>query len=93
MRTNQWLITLVLLGSFSVFSVQAADQTPTPTVADSKLEKIADTPATGKGEMKDCPMHKGKKECDHKKGEPCPYHKDKKHHGKAHEKCDHEHRS
>jgi hypothetical protein len=93
MRTNQWFYTLILLSSFSTFSVYAADQAPAPKVADTRLEKIADTPATSTGEMKDCPMHQGKKECDHKKGEPCPYHKDKTHHGKSHEKCEHEHRS
>lgn len=94
MRTNPWFITLILLSTIAAFPVSAAEQTPAPKVADdTKLEKIADTPAPAKREMKDCPMHQGNKECDHKKGEPCPHHKDKKHHGKAHDKCEHEHHS
>jgi len=93
MNTTQWFNALLLLSSFAAFSVYAADQSPAPKIADTKLEKIADKPAISKGEMKDCPMHQGKKECNHKNGEPCPHHKDKMHHGKSHEKCEHEHRS
>ena len=93
MRTTHWTFVLLVLASTFSLSGVAADQVTSTQQADTKLEKIAETPDATKKEMKDCPMHQGKKECDHKKGEPCPMHKDKAHHGKSHEKCDHEHHS
>ncbi len=91
MRANRLANTLILLSSFAAFSVYAADQAPAPKAADTRLETIGETPASSKGEMKDCPMHQGKMKCDHQKGEPCPLHKDEKQHGKSHEKCEHMH--
>jgi len=91
MRTNQWLISIVLFSSLAAFSVYAADQAPAANTADTKLEKIGDTPSTTKDKTSDGPMHHGEKKCDHKQGDSCPHHKDKNHHGKMHEKCDHDH--
>ncbi|MFA6903420.1 MAG: hypothetical protein WC236_10085 [Gallionellaceae bacterium] len=90
MRLNQWLISLffaLTLGTAMAADATAANET-------GKLETINGTPATLEQKMKDCPMHQGKKECQHKKnGEPCPYHNEEKHHGKAHDKCDHKRES
>jgi len=95
MRASQLVVSVFLATSLFAASAMAADAAPSTGQAKSsdKLEKISDAPAASKTDIKDCPMHHGKKECDHKKGEPCPYHQDKKHHGKSHDKCDHEHRS
>jgi len=92
MRPGQWIISLFLATSLCAASAMAADAAPASNLSGNKLEKIDAAPAA-QHNMKDCPMHQGKKECDHKKGEPCPYHQDAKHHGKSHEKCEHEHRS
>ena len=89
MRSTQWLISLFF--ALSLGNAMAADTTAANETG--KLETINGTPATLEQKMKDCPMHQGKKECQHKNGEHCPYHKDEKHHGKAHDKCDHKHRS
>lgn len=86
------LLTSLLVASFIFTGSAMATDAAQPAAAGNKLEKIDTAPATGHN-MKDCPMHQGKKECDHKKGEPCPYHQDAQHHGKSHEKCEHEHRS
>ena len=92
MRKTHWLISLLLAGILCISSVMAADEAPqTPANDTGKLEPIKAAPT--EEQHKDCPMHHGKKECEHKKcdhkkdGKPCPYH-DEKHHGKSHEKCD-----
>ncbi len=87
MRTTQWIISIFLAVSVCAASAMAADAIPAIGDTPNKLEKIDSAPAAEHG-MKDCPMHQGKKDYEHKKGEPCPYHHDKKHQGKTHEKCD-----
>lgn len=91
MRITQWVISLFLATSLCAASAMAADAAPATEQAQAvkKLEEINRAPAAGR-DTKDCPMHQGKEECDHKKGEPCPYHQGEKHHGMSHEKCDHE---
>lgn len=93
MRTKYLFKTLILLSTFTALGVYADEQSTTAKVADTKLEKIANTTPASKSEMKDCPMHQGKHADTHKQGDQCPHYKDKKHHGKAHEKCEHEQRS
>jgi len=90
MRATQWIISISLAASLCAASAMAADATPIIREAPKKLGEIDGAPAA-EHNMKNCPMHQGKKDYDHKKGESCPYHQDKKHHGKAHEKCDYKH--
>lgn len=86
MRPTLWPALLLLTISLATAPAIAAETEPNGT----KLETISPAPAASKNE--DCPMHKNQKEkCEHKNGEPCPYHNDKKHHGKSHDKCDHKH--
>ncbi len=87
MRATHWIVSIFLATSLCAASAIAAEVTPANGETPSKLEKINGAPAS-EHEMKDCPMHQGKKEYQHKKGEPCPYHQDKNHNGKAHDKCD-----
>ena len=91
MRTTQWLISLFLASSLFATTAVAADTTPAKDTG--KLETMHDTPAVIEHNMKDCPMHQGRKACSHKQVEPCPYHKDEKHHGGSHHKGDHKHLS
>jgi len=93
MRKTHCIISLFLASVLGMSQVWAADAAPQAPANDtSKLEQINAAPTDEP--HKDCPMHQGKKECDHKKcdhkkdGKPCPYHQDGKHHGKSHEKCD-----
>lgn len=103
MRTTQWMISFFLAGSLCTTSAMAAD-TPAsvqkaPVTETSKLDKINAEPAATAHDEKDCPMdhgkknsqHQAQKECNHKKGEPCPYHQDAKQHGKMQDKCEHKH--
>ncbi len=87
MHATQWIISIILATSLCAASAMAADATPTISDAPKKLEKIDGAPAA-EHEMKDCPMNKDKKDYEHKKGELCPDHQDKKHHDKTHKKCD-----
>lgn len=88
MRTAHWIISLFLAGSLCSTAAIAADAAPANTLS-AKLESISGTPADNKNTHEECPMHQGKKECQHKNGEPCLHHQAEKHHSKAHEKCDH----
>jgi hypothetical protein len=91
MRTTLWMISLFLATSLYATAATAAETSPARNEA-GKLENISSKPVSATlSDMKDCPMHQGKKECDHKNGEPCPYQQNEKHHGKPHEKCDHKH--
>ena len=76
MRKTHWMISLFLAGILCISPVMAADAAPqAPANNTGKLEQIKAAPADE--QHKDCPMHHGKKECDHKKDvQPCPYHKD-----------------
>jgi hypothetical protein len=89
MRLTHLLTSLFVVGFIFTGAAMAADEAPAS--ASSKLEAISAAPATESNNEDKCPMHKGKKNCKEKHGEPCPYH-DKDHHGKSHEKCEHEHR-
>lgn len=93
MHLTQWMSSLVLasfLFSGPLMAAGAVSATePAQLKQAGKLDKIGGAPAAAEHDTKDCPMHKGKKECEHKHGEPCPYHQDEKHLGKSHEKCDH----
>lgn len=88
MRTTQWMTSLFLATSLCAATAIAADAAPGQAQKEAKLETISGTAA---GKHDDCPMHQGKKECQHKHGEPCPHHQDGNGHGKSHEKCDHKH--
>jgi hypothetical protein len=93
MRATVLMISFLLATSLYAAVASAADVAPV-TKESGKLENISSTPvATQESVMKDCPMHQGKmeKECDHKNGEPCPYHQNEKHHDKSHDKCDPKH--
>lgn len=80
MHKSHWLLSVLFTFILGMASALAADT--------GNIEQIK--PATSDAQHKECPMHQGKKECDHKKdGKPCPYHADEKHHGRKHEKCDH----
>jgi hypothetical protein len=87
MRSTQLMFSLFLASSLFTACAIAADTTPATTQAQAKqtgkLEKISDTPVAA--------VTPGMKECEHKNGEPCPYHQNEKHHGKTHEKCDYKH--
>ena len=84
---------------FTGYAMAADSAQPAPAKEISKLEKISDAPAAADQDNKDCPVHHSKKECPmehgkknskHKHAEPCPHHQDEMHHGKLHEKCEHE---
>jgi len=85
MRSTQLMISLFLASTLFTASAIAADTTPATTQAQAagKPEKISDTPVAA--------TTPGMKECEHKNGEPCPYHHDDKHHGMSHVKCDYKH--
>ncbi len=89
MRISALTTALFFYAALSSATVMAAEETPAtaPTNESNMIEVIDDSSASG--QHKDCPMHQGKKELDHKNGEPCPYHQGEKHHNKAPEKCDH----
>jgi len=91
MRLSKLITALFFAGLVSTGYVLAADSTqPAPAVETSKLEKISDAPAAiGQGK-EECPMAHGKKHMQHKHAEPCPHHQDEMHHGKSHDKCDHQ---
>lgn len=93
MRTRHWINFLFLAVSISASAAMAADKTSAAEQIQpaTKLEKISNSPAGEKSAVDDCPMHHGKKECDHKKGETCPHHQNEEHHGKMHDKCDQKH--
>jgi len=93
MRTTQWIISLFLATSLCTASAIAADAAPSTGQAqkEARLDTISGTAAGKADGHDDCPMQQGKKECQHKHGEPCPHHQDEMHHGKSHEKCDHKH--
>jgi hypothetical protein len=96
MRSTQLMFSLFLASVLFTTTTMAADTTSATPASQAKqadkLEKISDAPVSTKtSAMKDCPMHQGKKECDHKNGEPCPMHQNDKHHGKSHDHCDHRH--
>jgi len=94
MRLTKLMTALFFVSFLCTGYVMAADSTqPVPAKETSKLEKISDAPAATAQDKKDCPMDHGKKDFKHKHGEPCPHHQDKMHHGKLHEKCDHEQHS
>jgi hypothetical protein len=90
MRSTHLLISLAVAGCIFTGSALAADAAPAS--ASGKLETINTTPAAEGNSEDKCPMHKGKKNCKEKHGEPCPYH-NKDHHDKSHEKCAHEQRN
>jgi hypothetical protein len=90
MRNMHWIIALILASSLGIGSAMAAEA----ATETGKLKTISGVPADMKHDHEKCAMHKDKEKCDHKHGEPCPYHDkghhDKKHHEHMHEKCDHE---
>ena len=98
MRKTLWITAFLLAGSLGISSAMSADVAKqAPASETGKLESISGVPADMKHDHDKCPMHEGHKskdKCDHKKGEPCPYHDkghhDKKHHDHANEKCDHD---
>jgi hypothetical protein len=87
MHKAHWMTSLLLTSALFTACAIAADATPATTQAQAKqtgkLDKISDTPVAA--------ATPGMKECEHKNGEPCPYHQNEKHHRKAHEKCDYKH--
>jgi hypothetical protein len=87
MRSTQLMISLFLASTLFTASSIAADATSATAQAQAKqagkLEKISDTPVAATTPVM--------KESEHKNGEPCPYHHDDKHHGKAHDECDYRH--
>jgi hypothetical protein len=93
MRATQWMVSLFLATSLCTATAIAADATRATAQAQktTQLETISSTAAGNADKHDDCPMHQGKKECQHKNGEPCPHHHDEEHHGKSQEKCDHKH--
>jgi hypothetical protein len=103
MRSTKWMTALFFAALLGTGYAMAADSVqPAPASETGRLETISDAPAATAPDMKDCPVHHGKKECPmdharqdfkHKHGEPCPHHQDAMHQGKSHEKCDHEQRS
>lgn len=82
MRASLWIIALFLSSSLCSISAMAADTAPATEVA---LEQINAAPEHDK---KDCPVVQGKKECMHKKDEPCRYGKDDNYKSKSPDKCD-----
>jgi hypothetical protein len=93
MFKSQCCVALVLAIFAGITPVMAADTAQkTPASETGQLETISGVPAEIKQDHKECPMHHKGEKCDHKNGEPCPYHDkgnyDKKHHPRAHEKCE-----
>lgn len=86
MRKFHWIISVLLACTIGISPAIATDAAqPADT---GKLETIKAAPANEK--HTDCPMHRGKKECEHKK---CDHAKGDQHHGKSREKCDHKPRA
>jgi ABC-type nickel/cobalt efflux system permease component RcnA len=87
MQISKLIITLCLSGCMFAGSALAAEVAPANT--QPKLESISGNSADAQSAEDKCPAHQHKDKCEHKKGEPCPYHS-KEHHAHEHDHCDYE---
>ena len=85
MRKTRLLLCIMLFATLYSVAAFAAESTTSPAVADTVRQEFI-MPASSKGGMDECPMHKGHHnkcmhkvkddKCEHKNNEPCPYHPD-----------------